>query len=440
MASVVPSEYIFGVSLLIALFVLWGFANDVTNPMVSAFKLILQISHTESALVQAAFYSGYAAMAIPAAVTIKKFTFKTGILVGLLLYATGCMLFIPAAAQGAPAEVGDIETFLPFLLAYFVMTCGLSFLETSAYPWLASMGPEETATVRFNMAGAFNSLGSLCGMFTAGFLLAGLRPETEEERRQLLENDFPKFEEITLADLALIRTPYAIMGVIAAVIFVSFICSALPQTDSEDKTVNLGATLKRVWSIPHYRKAVCAQALEVGTRVCCWTFVIQYGEIELGLTKAEAQSYNIVAQGFIIVSRFACTYLLSIVNANIILGVMGLAGAALLGGCIMLPGFAGLWCLLLVSACFAPMFLTIFGIAIDGLGEDAKIGSAGLIIAIGGGAIFPQIQAYLIDTVGVRTSFLVPLCCLLCIALFGFDNFRAQKAIKEQTDEVQLMS
>lgn len=433
-AAVVPPEYLTGFVLVTSLFALWGFANDVSNPMVSAFRTILLLTNTESALVQTAFYGGYCFMSIPAALVIKRFTYKTGILIGLLLYSLGCLLFIPAAAQ-VPTEEGSIAVFSIFLLAYFVMTCGLSFLETSANPYILSMGPEQTATPRLNLAQAFNPLGSLCGMSVARtFVLSGLNIATEEERERLLREDFEEYRRITEADLGLIRTPYAILGIIVAVVFCGFLCARLPQTEGGDKAVDFCGTVGRITAIPYYVKGVVTQSFYVGAQICCWTFIIQYGEMELSLTKGEAQNYNIIAMIIFVGSRFACTYLLRFVSSGCLLAVLGVAGAALCLGAVVLPGVAGLWSLVLVSACLSLMFPTIYGIALDSLGDDAKLASAGLILAIGGGAIFPAIQARIIDTGSVRASFSVPLVCLAVVAIYGIDTVRTQGSRNLPTD------
>jgi MFS family permease len=202
--ALLPRHFIAPFILVTTLFSLWGFANDITNPMVAAFKNVLLLSHFESSLVQSAFYGGYCAMAIPAALFIRRFTYKSGILAGLGLYALGCLLFIPA---------GNARDFSFFLAAYFIMTSGLAFLETTANPYILSMGPPETAARRLNFAQAFNPVGSLMGMFIAkDFILARLDPATEAARRTMVESDPAGFEKIQIADLAVIVWPYAILG------------------------------------------------------------------------------------------------------------------------------------------------------------------------------------------------------------------------------------
>jgi MFS transporter, FHS family, L-fucose permease len=424
---VIPRSYLFGFVLVTLLFSLWGFANDITNPMVAAFKNILLLSNFESSLVQSAFYGGYCVMAIPAAIFIKRFSYKSGLLVGLGLYAAGCLLFIPA---------GNAQQFAPFLLAYFIMTCGLSFLETGANPYILSMGPPETATRRLNLAQAFNPIGSLTGMFIAKeFILARLDKTSEAERRELLANDPEAFNAIASSDLDVIIGPYTILGIVVAIVLVVFALSRLPGSKAGRQPLDIGGTLGRLFKNKLYIWGVVAQAFYVGAQIMCWTFIIQYAGATMGMSKEVAQGYNIIAMIIFVSSRFICTFLLKYVSPGHLLAGLALGGGVLTLGVIFLPGMAGLWSLVGISACMSLMFPTIYGIALDGLGDDAKLGSAGLILAIGGGCFMPPLQAMLIDqeTVaglsGVRASFFLPFLCFVVIALYGYAASRSWRKI-----------
>ncbi|MEC5128559.1 L-fucose:H+ symporter permease [Verrucomicrobiales bacterium BCK34] len=414
----IPKSYLFGFILVTTLFSLWGFANDVTNPMVAAFKNILLLTNTQSSLVQSAFYGGYCVMAIPAAIFIKRFTYKSGILMGLGLYALGCLLFIPA---------GNLQQFAPFLLAYFVMTCGLSFLETSANPYILSMGPEETATRRLNLAQAFNPIGSITGMFVAKeFILARLDKTDEASRREMLEADPEAFAAIAKSDLDVIVGPYLILGVVVSVAFIVFAIARLPRTgESGPGKLDIGGTIKRLIANRRYRGGVIAQAFYVGAQIMCWTFIIQYAGATMGMGKEAAQGYNIVAMIIFVSSRFICTFLLHYTSPGRLLLGLAIGGGALSLGTVFLPGMIGLGCLVGISACMSLMFPTIYGLALDGLGDDAKLGSAGLILAIGGGCLMPPLQAMIIDQetflgiMGARASFILPAICFVVIALYG---------------------
>jgi len=428
--KVIPQGILVPFILVTSLFSLWGFANDITNPMVAAFKNILLISNSQSALVQSAFYGGYCVMAFPAALFIKRFSYKAGILTGLGLYAAGCLLFVPS---------GWLMAFPAFLLSYFIMTCGLSFLETSANPYILSMGPEETATRRLNFAQSFNPMGSLLGMFVAkDFILARLDKADEATRRVLQENSPEQFASISQHDLNVIIWPYMILGLVVLAVLVVFALVRLPHSQGEeDKSLNLGPTLLRLFGNKKYLEGVVAQAFYVGVQIMCWTFIIQYGQNELGLEKAVAQRYNMIAMGIFVSSRFICTFLLRFFSPGGLLMSLALAGLGLITGVIFIQGMIGLYCLVAVSACMSLMFPTIYGIALKGLGEDAKLGAAGLIMAIGGGCVMPYFQGLIMDQgswnlgfltlSSTRASFFLPLLCFVVIAIFGFRTSNVHK-------------
>jgi FHS family L-fucose permease-like MFS transporter len=421
--SLLPRNFIIPFILVTTLFSLWGFANDITNPMVAAFKNVLLLSHFESSLVQAAFYGGYCVMAIPAALFIRRFTYKSGIIAGLVLYALGCLLFIPA---------GNARDFSFFLAAYFIMTSGLAFLETTANPYILSMGPEETAARRLNFAQAFNPVGSLLGMFVAkDFILGRLDPADETARRAMAESAPEAFQKIQIADLGVIVGPYAILGCVVLLAMVAFALAKLPDsTTSESRSGTVGASLGRLLRTPDYVWGVVAQAFYVGAQIMVWTFIIQYAVNEIGLSAQTAQGWNIVAMVIFVSSRFVCTYLLKFFNPGLLLTCLAMAGGALVIGAIFLKGMPGLYSLVGVSACMSLMFPTIYGIALSGLGDDAKLGSAGLIFAIGGGCLMPPLQALIMDgsawgpISATRASFLLPFVCFVVIASYGLSVAR----------------
>ncbi len=420
---VISPEILWPFVMVTFLFALWGFANDITNPMVAAFKNILLISNFQSSLVQFAFYGGYCVMAIPAALFIKRFSYKTGILLGLALYATGCLLFIPS---------GMMMAFWAFLLSYFILTCGLSFLETSSNPYILAMGAEETSTQRLNFAQSFNPMGSITGMFVASqFILAKLDTTDEAGRRLLQETDPEKFASIQQSDLGVIIGPYTVLGIVVLAVLVIFTIVKLPKTKGEDDNkIDLWGTFSRLTSNRKYVEGVIAQAFYVGAQIMCWTFIIQYGVNELGMEKSVAQNHNIVAMSVFVSSRFICTYLLKYFSPGGLLMTLAIGGFALIGGTIFIQGVSGLYCLMGVSACMSLMFPTIYGIALKGLGDDAKLGAAGLIMAIGGGCLMPPMQGAIMDMdafnlgfmmlSSTRVSFILPLICFVVIAIFGF--------------------
>ena len=411
---IVPKHLVFPFVLITSCFALWGFANDLTNPMVKAFSKILQVSNFQGALVQFAFYGGYFVMAFPAALFMKKFDYKSGILLGLILYATGGLLFIPAS---------QMLMFWPFLFAYFILTCGLSFLETTSNPYILSMGPEKTSTRRLNFAQAFNPMGSLLGMFVAQqVVLAEINPASASERAKMSAE---QLSQVTASDLEIIRTPYIAIAAIIIIIFILIALTKMPKKKDEDHSLHVKPTLKRLFRNPRYYEGVITQFFYVGAQIMCWTFIIHYATNELGMTAAEAQGYNIVAMIIFASSRFITTYLMKYFRPGQLLMLFAIGGIALVLGTIFIQGMVGLYCLIGVSACMSLMFPTIYGIALKGLGADAKFGAAGLIMAIVGGSIMPPLQGAIVDlgTIfaypAVRISFVLPLISFIVITIYG---------------------
>lgn len=426
--KVVSSTILLPFILITCCFALWGFANDITNPMVAAFQKIFMTGATEATWVQVAFYGGYGAMAIPAALFIRRFSYKAGILVGLALYAIGGLLFIPASGIGE---------FFPFLIAYFVITCGLSFLETTANPYILSMGSEATATRRLNLAQAFNPIGSLIGMFTASqFILAQLDERSKAERALLSAE---QFDAVKSSDLSIISQPYIIIAVVIAIIFISIALLKMPeqkQVAVDDASV--GGIFKRLVANKRYREGVIAQVFYVGAQIMCWTFIIHYGtEVFMGEGMSEkdaqilSQQYNIVAMIIFCLSRFICTFLMKFINPGRLLMILAFCGILLSAGTIFIGERTGIYCLVAISACMSLMFPTIYGIALQKIqGDDAKFAAAGLIMAIVGGTFLPMLQASVIDNwsaasiSAVEASFALPLICFVIIAIFGYRTYK----------------
>jgi FHS family L-fucose permease-like MFS transporter len=426
-AKVVEKKYLLPFILVTSLFALWGFANDITNPMVAAFQVVMELPVAKAALVQFAFYGGYATMAIPAALFVQKFSYKKGILLGLALYATGALLFWPAA---------QYQAFGFFLGSLYILTFGLAFLETTANPFILSIGAEETATRRLNLAQAFNPMGSLLGMFVASrIVLASLE---SDKRNAVGELIFPTLDEATKAairttDLMIIRNPYVILGLVVIVMFVVVAVAKMPQTGHSNNIHPL-QSFKRLINNRVYREGVLAQVFYVAAQIMCWTFIIQYAD-NLGIDKATAQMYNIVAMSIFLGSRFISTFLMKYVNSRRLLMFFAIGAIVTISGAIFIEGMAGLYCLVATSAFMSLMFPTIYGIALEGIREDATLGAAGLVMAIVGGALMPPLQGAIIDMgqigsfAAVNLSFILPLISFVVIAIYGYRTYRFQKNI-----------
>ena len=415
-------SYVLPFIVVTCCFALWGFANDITNPMVKAFSKIFRMSVTDGTLVQVAFYGGYFCMALPAALFIRRHSFKSGIVLGLALYALGVLLFIPSRAMGS---------FFPFLIAYFILTCGLSFLETTANPYILLMGDAETATRRLNFAQSFNPIGSLAGMFVAmNFIQARLSPLDTAQRATL---DDARFEALKQSDLSVLVQPYALLGVVLVLLLVALLFMPIPAVRQEvrERHEPLWPAIKRLAANKPYRNGVVAQFFYVGAQITCWTFIIQYGTrvfMAQGMSEQAAevlsQRYNIVAMVLFCLMRFVNLYLMKFFKPGRLLAFFAVLAMALLCVVILVGGRAGMCCLVAVSACMSLMFPTIYGIALGGVRQDTEVGSAGLIMAILGGSLLPALQAMIIDSEvdflpAVNLSFVVPAICFVVVMLYG---------------------
>lgn len=421
---VVSKEVLLPFILITSLFSLWGFANDITNPMVAAFATVMEISTAKAALIQFAFYGGYATMAIPAALFVRKYSYRKGILLGLGLYAFGALLFYPAAKY---------EIFEFFLFSLYILTFGLAFLETTANPYILAMGDERTATQRLNLAQAFNPIGSLLGMFVASkFILTFLDSDKRNEMGELIFTNLDEAQKMVIRthDLAIIRNPYLILGFVVILMFVVISFLKMPERAKNTEIGSVYDSFKRLIKNGKYREGVLAQLFYVAAQIMCWTFIIQYAD-NLGIAKAEAQNYNIVAMGMFLVSRFICTFLMKYVNSRVLLTLFAIGGMITTFCTVFIGGITGLYFLIATSFFMSLMFPTIYGIALHGLNEeDSTLGAAGLVMAIVGGAIMPILQGAIIDlkTIGtfsaVNISFLLPFVCFCIIAIYGYRTIK----------------
>ena len=426
--KLVERRYLVTFILITSLFALWGFANDITNPMVAAFQTIMELSAAKASLIQFAFYGGYATMAVPAALFIRRFSYKKGILLGLALYAIGAFLFIPAAAK---------QSFMFFCFSLYILTFGLAFLETTANPFILSLGTKETSTRRLNLSQAFNPIGSLSGMAVASWVvLPSLL--SDQHRDAAGVNHFAELDTVVkesekLHDLAVIRNAYVVLGLVVVAMFIVIALTKMPVTSGTGKSASHKGTLGRLWNNVAYREGVLAQMFYVGAQIMVWTFIIQYAD-NLGIDKATAQKYNIVAMGIFLSFRFISTFLMKYVNSRKLLAIFGVGAALCTTGAICFVGMPGLICLVGISAFMSLMFPTIYGISLENVSsEDSTLGAAFLVMAIVGGSILPPLQGSIIDlgTVfghpAVNVSFCLPLICFIVIIIYGIRRSRVAK-------------
>lgn len=424
--KLVEKKYLLPFILITSLFALWGFANDITNPMVAAFQTVMELTAAKAPLVQFAFYGGYATMAIPAALFIRRYSYKRGIILGLALYALGAFLFIPAAAR---------QSFTFFCFSIYILTFGLAFLETTASPFILSLGAKENATRRLNLSQSFNPMGSLCGMAVASLVvLPNLQSDLRDSEGNILFATLSEAEKsnIRLHDLALIRNPYVILGVVVLLmlIIISLFVKTKDQqpypTAEPTQKSSISETLSRLWRNQVYREGVFTQAFYVAAQIMTWTFIIQYAD-NLGINKATAQNYNIIAMCMFLCGRFISTFLMKHVNSRKLLTLYGIGATLSTLGAILIVGKIGLYCLVGISLFMSLMFPTIYGIALENVSlQDTTLGAAFLVMAIAGGAIMPPLQGMIIDcgTIfghpAVNVSYILPFICFVIVTIFGF--------------------
>lgn len=421
----IEKKYLLPFILITSLFALWGFANDITNPMVAAFQTVMELSAAKASMVQFAFYGGYATMAIPAALFIRKYSYKRGILLGLALYAVGAFLFIPAAIY---------QEFTFFCFSLYILTFGLAFLETTANPYILSLGSKETSTRRLNLAQAFNPMGSLCGMAVASLIvLPNLISDKRDAAGNIIFYGLSEMEkaDIRLHDLAVIRNPYVAIGLVVTLVFVVIAITKMPNTINTAEKANHKQTLKNLWHNTVYREGVFAQVAYVAAQIMVWTFIIQYAE-NLGLTKAEAQNYNIIAMSMFLCARFISTFLMRYIGSRQLLAIFAVGASLCTIGAISIVGMTGLYCLIGISFFMSLMFPSIYGIALENVSsEDSTLGAAFLVMAIVGGALMPPLQGMIIDNgtllgmPAVNISFVLPLICFVLIAIYGYRSMKA---------------
>ena len=428
--KLVEKKYLATFVIVTTLFALWGFANDITNPMVAAFQTVMELSVAKASMIQFAFYGGYATMAIPAALFIRRYNYKSGILLGLGLYATGAFLFIPAA---------EYQNFTFFCFSLYILTFGLAFLETTANPFILSLGSKETSTRRLNLAQAFNPVGSLSGMAVASLIvLPALWSDRRNAAGEIIFGTLSESEKagIRLHDLAIIRDPYVALGIVVLIVFLIVALKKMPAiagTGEQGASAPASHSLRRLWHNRHYCEGVLAQMFYVAAQIMVWTFIIQYAD-RLGINKATAQNYNIFAMSLALCGRFVATGLMRRVNPRRLLMIFGIGASLCTLGTILIDGIAGLYCLVAISAFMSLMFPTIYGIALEDVdAQDTALGAAFLVMAIVGGALMPPLQGAVIDlgTIlnhpAVNVSFALPLICFLVVTRYGYISLKTKR-------------
>ncbi|HET8656993.1 MAG TPA: L-fucose:H+ symporter permease [Longimicrobiaceae bacterium] len=410
---VVPREYLLPFALLISLFALWGLANNLNDVLLATFRRIMSMSDFQTSWIQVAFYGSYFCLALPAAFFIRRFTYKAGILLGLGLFAIGALLFYPAS---------QTMVYGHFLVALFILAAGLSFLETSANPYVVVLGPEETATRRLNLAQAFNPLGSIIGVVIGKvFILQNLNQANAAQRARMSPGQLAHVQH---AELAAVMNPYVCIAVVIVVFWIAIAIARFPPGSDAGALSSVGDSFRRIFRRKHYTSGVVAQFFYVGAQIGMWSFTIRYVMVNLHLQEAGAATYYLASIVVFSMARFVFTALMKFIAPHLLLLWAALLAVALLAVVIFVGGLPGAWAVVGVSGCMSLMFPTIYGLALHGLGEDTKIGGAGLVMAILGGAVLTSVQGRASDAWGIQASFVVPAVCFVVIAYFALRGYR----------------
>jgi FHS family L-fucose permease-like MFS transporter len=401
---------------IVACFMAWGIAADLTTPMVAGFKRIFEMSTFQASLVQLAYFGAYFLLALPAAFINERFGYKVGLLTGLGLAAAGAFLFYPAS---------KIMTYYAFLAALFAMAAGCSILETSANPYVIALGPEETSTRRLNLAQAFNPLGTNIGVLLAATLIL---PKLDSPV-DLASATPEQVHAIRASQLAAVMGPYIGLGILLLMIWIAIVTQRAPKVVEEFPdagSLSTGTQFRMLWNKKRYRFGVIAQFFNVAAQVCTWTYIIQYVQQTINGSLALGGLLLQISLLVFMFSRFFMTWLIGRVQATKVLAAMGALAVLLCLYAVFVPNITGVIALVAVSFCLSLMFPTIYGVSLKGLGQATKFGAAGLVMAIVGGAIMPLVQGRLVDATSPSTSFVVPAACFAVVALFAFYDLLAK--------------
>lgn len=399
--------------LLTTLFMLWGVAHNMTDTLLAAFKRIMSMTDFQTSWIQLAFYGSYFCLALPAAIFIRKYTYKSGILLGLGLFALGSLLFYPA---------GMMMSYGFFLAALYVLAGGLSILETAANPYVLVIGPPETATQRLNLAQSFNPIGSVIGVYLSKiFILSQLNTAEAADRTTM---DPETLKAMQADELAGVVSTY--VGVALFLVVVWFVIRAvrMPVASEIVEKDGIVAGFKRLSKNKNYMRGVMAQFFYVGAQIGVWSFTIRYVMAELDVMESGASDYYLVSLILFAGSRFLFTALMKYFKPSLLLAISSFVAILLSLVVIYGSGMLAVIALVLISVCMSLMFPTIYGLSAEGLGNDTKLGGSGLIMAILGGALITAAQGQVSDISGnIQLSYYVPLICFGVVMYFGLSHY-----------------
>jgi FHS family L-fucose permease-like MFS transporter len=394
--------------LVTALFLFWGIPNNLNDILIKQFMKSFELTRLEAGLIQSAFYLGYFLLALPAAMIMRKFSYKAGLVTGMFLYSLGTFLFWPAAHSGQ---------YIFFLIALFVIASGLSFLETGANPFIAGLGNPESSERRLNFSQAFNPFGAILGVLIGTiFIFSGI--EHNQAKIEMMKQTGEYSAYIRFETMRVVR-PYMVLGVIIFLWAILIIRTKFPVIASEEKTVENKGNPRELLKYRHFLTGVLAQFFYVGAQVGTWSYFIQYAQDYTGIAEKSAGYFLTGTLVAFLIGRFSATLIMKFIKPGRLMGIYAIMNILLISVAVIFPGWLGVWSIFLSSFFMSLMFPTIFALGIKGLGANTKIAGSMIVMAIIGGGVLTPLMG-LIAAKSMALAMLIPLGCYCFISLYAF--------------------
>jgi FHS family L-fucose permease-like MFS transporter len=427
----IPAKSLLSFSLVTMLFLIWGIPNNMNDILIKQFMKSFELTRTQAGLIQSAFYMGYFFLAVPSGLIMKKYSYKVGLIAGLLLFALGCCLFWPAAVAGKYGL---------FLFALFVIASGLTFLETGANIFIVELGRSQSAERRLNFSQAFNPIGAVLGVLIGTiFILSGIEHDPLKITAMKLSGEYQHYLQ---QETMRVVTPYLVLAAFAVLWSIFLMFTKFPKGRDELKEETaVKANSRELLKYPHFYKGVISQFFYCGAQTCTWSFFIQYVQDYTGQPEKIAGYFltgTLVAFG---VGRFSATYIMRYVSPAKLMGIYGVINIALVAFAILMPGFIGVWAIFFTSFFMSLMYPTNFALSIRNLGNNAKIGGSIMVMAIVGGAFFPPVMGLIAEsTKSMAIAMVIPLICYLYIAYYAFSGSKIPgEPIEEVATAAQIL-
>jgi FHS family L-fucose permease-like MFS transporter len=394
--------------LVTALFLFWGIPNNLNDILIKQFMKSFEISRLQAGFIQSAFYLGYFLLAIPAAMVMKKYSYKAGLVTGMLLYSLGTFLFWPAAHSGK---------YFFFLFALFVIASGLSFLETGANPFIAGLGSPQSSERRLNFSQAFNPFGAILGVLVGTvFIFSGIEHDQSKIEMMKQAGEYSAYLE---SETMRVVRPYMVLGIVVFLWAILIMRTRFPKITSEESNSEDKGNPRELIKYRHFVTGVLAQFCYVGAQVGTWSYFIQYAQDYTGIAEKSAGYFLTGTLVAFLVGRFSATVIMKYIKPGKLMGFYALMNIMLISIAVIFPGWLGIWSIFLSSFFMSLMFPTIFALGIKGLGANTKIAGSMIVMAIIGGGVLTPLMG-LIAVKSMALAMLVPLGCYCVITLYAF--------------------